>query len=378
MSPFHFSLKYFRNLPVINCRASQPEANTVTRKILISALATTAILMASSHANAQAARDSINIVGSSTVYPFTTTVAEQFGRAGKFKTPKVESTGTGGGLKLFCQGVGPQYPDIANASRRIKPAELQTCAQNGVKEVVEIKVGYDGIVIAESKAGNSLVLTRRDVYLALAKTVPDPANPTTLIPNPFNTWKDVNKALPAVKIEVLGPPPTSGTRDSFAELYLEAGCRTFAWLEALRSQDEPRFKRACDSIREDGSYIEAGENDNLIVQKLAANKDAVGIFGYSFLEENVDKLKGAVVDGVSPSFETVASGKYPASRPLFIYVKKAHIGVIPGIPEFIAEYTSEKALGEEGYLAEKGLIPPAKGEIEKIRADAKSLKALKL
>jgi len=350
----------------------------VTRKTLISSLATTVILIASSHANAQAARDSINIVGSSTVYPFTTTVAEQFGRAGKFKTPKVESTGTGGGLKLFCNGVGPQFPDIANASRRIRPAELQTCAQNGVKEVVEIKVGYDGIVIAESKAGNSLNLTRRDVYLALAKTVPDPANPTSLVANPYNTWKDVNKSLPAVKIEVLGPPPTSGTRDSFAELYMEAGCRTFAWLDALRSQDEARFKRACDTMREDGSYIEAGENDNLIVQKLAANKDAVGIFGYSFLEENVDKLKGAVVDGVSPTFESVASGKYPASRPLFIYVKKAHIGVIPGIPEFIAEYTSEKALGEEGYLADKGLIPPTKNEIEKIRADAKSLKALKL
>jgi phosphate transport system substrate-binding protein len=188
----------------------------------------------------------------------------------------------------------------------------------------------------------------------------------------------VNKSLPATKIEVLGPPPTSGTRDSFAELYMEAGCRSFAWLDALRSQDEPRFKRACDTMREDGGYVEAGENDNLIVQKLAANPSAVGIFGYSFLEENLDKLKGAVVDGVSPTFETVASGKYPASRPLFIYVKKAHIGVIPGIPEFIAEYTSDKALGEEGYLADKGLIPPARNEIEKIRADAKSLKALKL
>ena len=239
-------------------------------------------------------------------------------------------------------------------------------------------MGYDGIVMAESKAGNSLILSRRDVYLALAKTVPDPANPTTLIPNPYATWKDVNKSLPAVKIEVLGPPPTSGTRDSFAELYMEAGCRTFAWLEALRSQDEPRFKRACDSIREDGSYIEAGENDNLIVQKLAANKDAVGIFGYSFLEENLDKLKGAVVDSVSPTYETIASGKYPASRPLFIYVKKQHINVIPGITEFIAEYVSEKALGEEGYLADKGLIPPLKNEIGKIRDDAKALKPLRL
>ena len=350
----------------------------MTRKILISSLAAGIICATSGTAFAQAARDSINIVGSSTVYPFTTTVAEQFGRGGKFKTPKVESTGTGGGLKLFCNGVGPQFPDIANASRRIRPAELATCAKNGVKDVIEVKVGYDGIVMAENKTGASLNLTRKDVYLALAKTVPDPANPSSLIPNPYTTWKDVNPKLPASKIEVLGPPPTSGTRDSFAELYMEAGCRTFAWLDALRSQDEPRFKRACDSIREDGSYIEAGENDNLIVQKLAANPTAVGIFGYSFLEENLDKLKGAVIDGVTPTYDSVASGKYPASRPLFIYVKKAHVGVIPGITEFVAEYTSEKALGEEGYLADKGLIPPLKNEIGKIRDDARALNPLKL
>jgi phosphate transport system substrate-binding protein len=350
----------------------------VTRNLLISTLATGVIAALSASAQAQSARDSINIVGSSTVYPFTTTVAEQFGRQGKFKTPKVESTGTGGGIKLFCNGIGPQFPDIANASRRIKPAELATCAQNGVKDVVEVKVGYDGIVLAENKTGSSLTLTRKDVYLALAKTVPDPANPSSLIPNPYTTWKDVNPKLPATKIEVLGPPPTSGTRDSFAELYMEAGCRTYAWLDALRSQDEPRFKRACTSIREDGAYIEAGENDNLIVQKLGANKEAVGIFGYSFLEENLDKLKGAIVDGVSPTFETVASGKYPASRPLFIYVKKQHVGVIPGINEFIAEYMSDKAIGEEGYLADKGLIPPTKSEIAKIREDAKALKPLKL
>lgn len=350
----------------------------MTRNIFIPALAAGVLLGLGSGAFAQSARDSITIVGSSTVYPFTTTVAEQFGRQGRFKTPKVESTGTGGGIKLFCNGVGPQYPDVANASRRIKASELQACAQNGVKDVVEVKVGYDGIVIAENKSGQTLNLTRKDVYLALAKNVPDPANPGSLIPNPYITWKDLNKALPATKIEVLGPPPTSGTRDSFAELYLEVGCRSFAWLNALREQDEPRFKRACTTLREDGSYVEAGENDNLIVQKLNANPNAVGVFGYSFLEENLDKLKGAVVDGVAPTYETVASGKYPASRPLFIYVKKAHVGVIPGLAEFVAEYTSEKALGEDGYLAEKGLIPPAKGEIGTIRADAKALKPLKL
>lgn len=350
----------------------------MTRKLLITSLAATAICAVSVTAHAQSARDSITIVGSSTVYPFTTTVAEQFGRQGQFKTPKVESTGTGGGIKLFCNGVGPQFPDIANASRRIRPAELATCAQNGVKEVVEVKVGYDGIVIAENKGGQSLNLTRKDVYLALAKRVPDPANPNTLIANPYTTWKDVNKSLPATKIEVLGPPPTSGTRDSFVEMYMEAGCRTFAWLENQRSADEPAFKRNCDTLREDGAYVEAGENDNLIVQKLAANPNAVGIFGFSFLEENFDKLKGAMVDGVAPSFESISSGKYPASRPLFIYVKKQHVNVIRGIPEFIAEYTSEKALGEDGYLPDKGLIPPTKAEIARIRADARNLKPLKL
>src|SRR5688572_10267745 len=378
MSPFHSSMKYFCNLPAIQCRASPPEAKTVTRKLLISSLAAGAICALSAAAHAQSARDSITVVGSSTVYPFTTTVAEQFGRGGKFKTPKVESTGTGGGIKLFCNGVGPQFPDIANASRRIRSTELASCAQNGVKDVIEVKVGYDGLVIAQSKSGPQLPLTRKDVYLALAKNVPDPANPTTLIANPYTTWKDVNKSLPAVKIEALGPPPTSGTRDSFVELYMEAGCRNFAWLNALREQDEPRFKRACGTMREDGHFVEAGENDNLIVQKLVANKDALGIFGFSFLEENMDKLRGAIVDGVEPSFETVSSGKYPASRPLFIYVKKQHVGVIQGIPEFVAEYTSEKALGEEGYLADKGLIPPTKSEIGKIRADAKSMKPLKL
>ncbi len=349
----------------------------MTRKFLVSSLAAAAAAIVIP-AQAQSARDSINIVGSSTVYPFTTTVAEQFGRAGKFKTPKVESTGTGGGIKLFCNGIGPQHPDVANASRRMNANELAMCQKNGVKEVVEVKVGYDGIVLAQSKAGAALNVTLKEVYLALAKTVPDPANPNNLIPNPYTTWKDINPKLPSVKIEVLGPPPTSGTRDSFVELYMQAGCRTFAWLNNLRAQDEPRFKRACDTVREDGGYVEAGENDNLIVQKLTANPNAVGIFGYSFLEENLDKLKGAVVAGVAPSYETVSSGKYPASRPLFIYVKKQHVGVIPGIAEFVAEYTSEKALGEEGYLADKGLVPPLESEIKRIRDDAKSMKPLKL
>ena len=325
-------------------------------------------------ASAQSARDFITIVGSSTVYPFTTTVAEQFGRQGRFKTPKVESTGTGGGVKLFCNGVGPQFPDIVNASRRMNASEFDTCRKNGVKDIVEVRVGYDGLTIAESKRGPVLNVTRKQVYLALAKQIPDPANPTVLIPNPYTTWNQIDKSLPATKIEVLGPPPTSGTRDSFHELYMEAGCRTYPWLNTLRGQDEKRFKRICHTLREDGAFIEAGENDNLIVQKIEANRSAVGIFGFSFLEENLDQLRGSKIDGVEPTFETIASGKYPASRPLFIYVKKAHIGVIPGLLEFVNEYVSDKALGEEGYLADRGLVPQPKSDLARTRADVKSLK----
>jgi len=329
-------------------------------------------------ASAQSARDYISVVGSSTVYPFTTTVAEQFGRAGTFKTPKVESTGTGGGIKLFCGGVGVQYPDIANASRRIKATEVETCAKNGVKDISEVKIGYDGIVLANAKTAPTFRLARKDIYLALAKKVPDPSAPETLIANPYRTWKDVNPALPAEKIEVLGPPPTSGTRDAFAELVLESGCSTYAWIKAVKDVDETRFRAICHTIREDGAYVEAGENDNLIVQKLEANPKALGVFGYSFLEENLDKLHGSVIDGQSPTFEAIADAKYPVSRALYIYVKKAHLGVIPGLKEFVAEYTSERAFGAEGYLVDKGLIPLPAGEVKVVRASATALKSLKL
>jgi phosphate transport system substrate-binding protein len=338
------------------------------------ATATAAFAALAPVAPAQAARDFINVVGSSTVYPFTTTVAEKFGRQGRFKTPKVESTGTGGGIKLFCNGVGPQHADVVNASRRMNASEFDTCRKNGVKDILEVRVGYDGLTISESKRGPVLNLTRKQVYLALAKQVPDPANPTALIPNPYKTWNQIDKSLPATKIEVLGPPPTSGTRDSFNELYMEAGCRTFPWLNTLRGQDEKRFKRVCHTLREDGAFVEAGENDNLIVQKIEANRNAVGIFGFSFLEENLDKLRGSKIDGIEPTYETIASGKFPASRPLFIYVKKAHIGVIPGLQEFVNEYVSDKALGEEGYLTDRGLVPQPKSDLARTRADVKALK----
>ena len=322
----------------------------------------------------QPARDYVSIVGSSTVYPFATVVAEQFGKTTEFKTPKIESTGSGGGFKLFSAGIGVEHPDITNASRRIKKSECEKCAENGVTEVVEIKIGYDGIVMANSKKAEPFKLSRKDIFLALAKEVPDPNGAEGgLVPNPYKTWKDVNPSLPETKIEVLGPPPTSGTRDAFVELAMEAGAKEFAWIKALKKEDKNAFKKISHTLREDGAYIEAGENDNLIVQKLDANADALGIFGFSFLDQNTDKIQGAFVDDVQPAFDAIADGSYPLSRPLFFYVKKAHVGTIPGIAEYLAEFTAEKAWGDEGYLTEKGLIPMPKEEREQYAKAAEEL-----
>ncbi len=311
-------------------------------------------------ATAAEARDQIRVVGSSTVYPFTTAVAEQFGKSTGAKTPVVESTGTGGGMKIFCEGVGVDKADATNASRRIKKSEFELCDKNGVKDIIELTVGYDGLTIAGSKSGPAIALTRQQVFQALAEKVPNDKG--ELVDNPYKTWSDIDPSLPAIKIEVLGPPPTSGTRDSFHELFMEKGAEAFDSLKAMKADKarEKDFEKVWKSIRKDGAYVEAGENDNVIVQKLQANKNAFGIFGYSFLEENADKLHGVAIEGVEPTFDNISGGKYKGARPLFVYFKKAHIGVIPGLDKFIAEYTSEKALGAEGYLTEKGLValPP--------------------
>lgn len=339
-------------------------------------LAAASMLVAATTAQAADGRDYISIVGSSTVYPFTTAVAEQFGKATKFKTPKIESTGTGGGIKLFCGGAGVETPDIVNASRPIKKTEVETCAKNGVTQIVEVKIGYDGIVLANSKKAEQMKLSRKDIFLALANEVPSPEGGDKLVANPYKTWKDVNAKLPAEKIEVLGPPPTSGTRDAFVEMVMDHGCAEFAPIKALKSTDEKKFKAVCQTVREDGAYIEAGENDNLIVQKLEANPKSLGIFGFSFLDQNADKMQASLVDGEAPDFKSIADGKYPVSRPLFIYVKKDHVGKIPGIAEFLAELTSDRAWGENGYLAEKGLIPMPKDEQKKVAADTKALNVM--
>ncbi len=307
--------------------------------------------------NAQSSRDYISIVGSSTVYPFAAVVAERFGKTTRYKTPKIESTGSGGGLKLFCSGVGVQHPDITNASRRMKTSEFDKCQSNGVLGVVEVRIGYDGIVMGNSKKSKTLKVTRKDLFMALAKHVPSSNGGETLVENPYRTWKDVNSSLPNIKIEVLGPPPTSGTRDAFAELAMEGGCRKFDFIKAMKSKDKKKYKATCHSVREDGAYIEAGENDNLIVQKLQANPHAFGIFGFSFLDQNNDKIQGSYVEGVEPAFDAIAAGDYPLSRSLQFYVKRAHVDVIPGIRAYLDEFISEKAWGPDGYLADKGMIP---------------------
>ena len=379
------------------------------KKLLVNAVAVMAAIGSLNSVQA-AGRDSVSIVGSSTVYPFATVVAERFGRSTTFKSPKIESTGSGGGLKLFCKGVGANTPDITNASRRIKKSEYDNCQANGVTDIVEVLVGFDGIAIANSKQAVQFKLSLKDIYLALAKDIPGADG--KLMANPNKTWKDVNPALPATKIEVLGPPPTSGTRDAFAELALGGGAKAIADLKTLRGLDAssvdeikalmaklgmpagvynalaekkgkaPKgkdvFKSIAYAVREDGAYIEAGENDNLIVQKLEANPGALGIFGFSFLEENGDKVQGSEVQGVVPSFDSISNGEYPVSRPLYFYVKGAHVGKIPGIQEYAMAFTSEKAMGEDGYLTEKGLIPLGEDELTKVQEDVQGLTRLEM
>lgn len=285
-------------------------------------------------ATAAQARDQIRIVGSSTVFPFSTAVAEQFGKTTDFATPVVESTGSGGGAKLFCAGVGVEHPDITNASRRMKAKEFKLCQENGVTEIIESIVGYDGIVVANAIEGAEFDLTVGQLWTALAANGPLPM-----------MWNEIDPALPVAKIEVLGPPPSSGTRDAFEELVMEEGCEMAGG--------------NCEEIemRADGVWVDAGENDNLMVSKLTANPNAVAVFGFSFLDQNSDSVKGAYIGGVEPTFENIAAGDYPVSRSLYYYIKKAHVGVIPGIQEYANEFASEAAAGEEGYLVDKGLIP---------------------
>jgi phosphate transport system substrate-binding protein len=314
------------------------------------------------------ARDYVIAVGSSTVYPFATAVAERVGKTTKFRAPHIEAFGSGGGIRLFCGGIGPDHPDIALTSRQMKASEVEHCRQRKVNDILEIKLGHDGIVVASAKESPPFSLAREDIYLALGREVPDPNNGEKLVENPYQTWKQVRSNLPDIPIRVYGPPPTSGTRDVFVELAMQPGCRSLNRLGALRDANPEQFQRICQSMREDGAYIEAGENDNLIIQKLRVDEQALGIFGFSFYDQNSDTIQVAEINGVEPTWETIFEHAYPLSRPLFIYTKKAHIDRIPGLKAFLAELTDEKTWGEEGYLVDKGLIPLT-GEERKRYAD---------
>jgi phosphate transport system substrate-binding protein len=346
--------------------------NLFRKLFVVVALAALAGAAMTASANA---RDQIHIVGSSTVFPFAIAVAEEFGYVTGFKTPVVESTGSGGGLKLFCAGIGVGHPDITNASRRIKESEIDACARNGITEITEVKIGFDGIVIANSKRTPRYELTLKQVFTALAKEVPIDGK---MVLNPYVKWSEIDPSLPDTKIEVFGPPPTSGTRDALVELAMEGGCKKYETLAALEKQDKNAFKATCHTIREDGAFVEAGENDNLIVQKLEANPNALGVFGFGFLDQNLDRLQGSRIDGVDPEFDSIAEGSYPVSRSMYFYVKGAHVGVIPGIEDYIDVFTQEATWGDEGLLTDLGLIPLPASERVLVRDQAMALESLRL
>ena len=292
-------------------------------------------------------RDFVRVVGSSTVYPFSTAVSEEAVKASGIKSPVIESTGTGAGMKLFCAGVGAGHPDVENASRRMKASEFADCAKNGVKDIVEVQIGLDGIAFASAKNGITMPLTVTDIYKALA------ANPFGK-PNTAKTWKDVNPALPATPISVYGPPSTSGTRDALQELILTKGCDSDPAMKALKESNADEHKKVCTSVRTDGAYVEQGENDNLIVQKIADNPNAVGLFGFSFLEENMDKLQGLTIGGVVPTYASISDFSYPGARPLYIYVKAAHLKAIKGLTEYVNAFAAQ--WGPDGVMKAKGMV----------------------
>jgi phosphate transport system substrate-binding protein len=337
---------------------------------MIIALPLAALLVAcgSKTGGGQSSSGQIKIVGSSTVYPFTKAVAEDFMRANAGIGVTVESTGTGAGMKLFCAGVGGQFPDIEDASRAIKKSEYETCVKNGAKQIIEVPIGIDGLTIIESTNGPAMNLTQADIYKALA------ANPFGKGPNTAQTWKDVNPALPAVKIRVLGPPPTSGTRDSLADLYLEKGCDTDPAMKELKKSNEDQHKQVCTKIREDGAYVEAGENDNLLVQKVAGDPGTLGVLGYSYLEQNADKVRPVQIAGVAPTEATIADLSYPGARKLYIYVKGEHMTAKPKLRDFVAAYA--KVWGKGGPLERRGLVPFAGADADAAAKQAADLKPL--
>ena len=319
---------------------------------LLGAAAALAMLAAAD--TAYAARDYVWGAGSSTVFPFATRVAENFAKKTGRKSPKIESLGTGGGIKMFCGGTGEQFPDVANASRPMKKSEFEACAANGVTDILELKIGYDGIVVAMDKSAPDYNFKLEHLYLGLADNT---LRGGKLIKNPYKTWNEIGSGLPKTRILAYGPPPTSGTRDAWNELGIEGGAGRFPTLKAMKGQDEKTFRAQVSPMRTDGGWVDAGENDNAIIGTIRKTPNAIGVFGYSFLEQNANTIKVASIDGVKPSVQTITSGAYPISRSLFIYVKKSQIGVTPGLSEFVREFVSDAATGRGGYLQSRGLIP---------------------
>lgn len=313
------------------------------------------------------AREQIKIVGSSTVYPFAQAVTKVFSEKSGYPAPDIVSTGSGGGLQLFCQGDGDEYPDITNASRRIKRSEYDLCQSHEVKEIIEVKIGYDGIVIANSSQVSALQLSIKDLYLALAREVPAPNGEEQLVMNPYVNWQQINPDLPDRKIEILGPPPTSGTRDAFSELAMEKGCQQFPWIKAIKKQDKQKFRQICRTLRNDGYFVEAGERDDLVVKNLEVAPQAAAIFGYNYLARDAEKLQGATIDGVPANVQTIASGNYPLSRALYFYVKKGRLGQVPGLDQYLQLFTSETTWGPDGYLADLGLVTLPEEERQRFR-----------
>jgi phosphate transport system substrate-binding protein len=322
-------------------------------------------------AESQGARAGIWAAGSSTVFPFATRVAENYNRTAGGAAPRVESLGTGGGIQAFCQGVGPNTPDIANASRPMKKSEFELCQKNGVTDIVELKIGYDGIVIATARTGNSFNFRLQDLYSGLAKEVPGAGG--AFVANPATTWNQVNPALPEQRIQVYGPPPTSGTRDAFLELGMAPGAELIPALKAIKDADKDRFETLAHTLREDNAWVDSGENDNAIVQTLTRTPGSLGVFGYSFLEQNMDTVKAETIDGIAPTLETIADGSYPLARSLYIYVKKQHVGVIPGLEQFVQEFMSEASAGRGGYLQDRGLVPLPADQLAAQRAIATAM-----
>ncbi len=363
----------------------------MTMKTLILGAASAALLMACGGGDTAAVKDKateavketakavtpatggdIRVVGSSTVYPFSTKVAQEFKNKTGFNVV-VESTGSGGGHKLFCSGADGNSPDITNSSRRQKKSEFDNCVKNGVQDVVEVKIGFDGIVLANAVDAPLMNMSLKEVFMAFAKEVPASATDCTMQANPYTKWSEINPALPDVKIEAYGPPPTSGTRDAFVEIAMEGGAKQVECLAALRKEDKKAFKNVSHTLREDGKWIDAGENDNALVQTLVNTPTAVGVFGYSFLDQNADKIKGANIDGTAPEFENIAAGDYPVARSLYFYIKKAHTASTSGLQEFALEFTSDAAAGPGGYLEEIGLVPLPDAQRAAVRAAVENL-----